>query len=336
LGRLTRDALKHVEARRTVGFFGALIDTQTLEINGKPSPFVITKDAEAPEMRKHLAALKDLQMLFEALAVDTRLVDLSEISDAETEQLGMLYRAIARGEEITNPAWEVSRVLQTLGRWKLMLLISPGSAHERWRIIDPFSAEVRQQFRWSSSEDGEENRIPITAYDIVEAEHLPTVLNLRLDSMVGAYEALADFPSTLGLANQRVLALLTAADECIERQAEYLDGAERLNEWVISEDMAPHHPINRWQIAARRAGLSAEQRTAVRDFRREVVRNGSENRVELEMACEILLGDAESVDDLHRQLPDARYTEFQKWPIWQLHKRLNKSSASFAHNRVRP
>ncbi|WP_285115050.1 hypothetical protein [Leifsonia sp. fls2-241-R2A-40a] len=314
---------------KAMDFFAALLDTQTLELNGQASAFVITKEAEGAQMRKHLAALKELQELFDALAVNTRLVDLSEISEAESEQLAVLYRAIVRGEEIPNPNWEVSRVLQALGKWNLMLLISPGSADGRWRIVDPFSAEIRQQFRWSSGEeDGENDRIPITAYDIVEVEHLQTVLNLRLESIVGAYQALADFPTTLGLANQRVLALLEAADSCVERGPEFLDGAERLNEWVISQDSAAHHLINRWQIVVRRAGLSAEQRSEVREFRRQVVRDDPENRIELELACEILLGDTESVDDLSRQLPAERYAEYQKWPIWELHKRLSEPTIS--------
>lgn len=210
-----------------------------------------------------------------------------------------------------------------------MLLISPGGTEGQWRIVDPFSAETRQQFRWSSTEDDpEKDRIPITAYDVIEAEHLPSVVNLRLNSIVGAYQALADFDSTLGLANQRVLALLVAADSCVERESEFLDGAELLNEWVISQDSAAHHLVNRWQILARRARLSAVQRREVREFRRQVVRDDPDNRIELELACEILLGDAEGVDDLSRQLPAERYAEFQKWPIWELHSRLSEPTMS--------
>lgn len=251
---------------KAIGFFVALIDTRSIEINGTPSPFVITKDDEDSQLRQHLAALRDLQELFDLLAVDTRLVDLTEITDAQAEQLNLLYRAVVRNEEIADPNWEVSRVLQKVGSWNLMLLIAPGGTPGQWRVVDPFSSETRQQLRWSSDEEGEEEPIPITAFDIVEEEHLTTVINLGLDSIVGAYQALADFPSTFGLANQRVLALISAADACDERQAEFLDGAERLSEWLISEEGGANHLINRWQIAARRNALSADQRKQVREL----------------------------------------------------------------------
>lgn len=228
-----------------------LLDTGVITFNGTPSPFEITPDAEDADLRKHLTSLRDMDALFAHLGVDTRLVDLPQIDDTQVQQLSILYRGFVRGEEITDPSAETSRILQQVGSCNLLSLITPGSAPDKWRLVDPFSPEVRQQFRWSSNEEDAQT-IPITAYDIVEEDHLPTVLNMRLESIVGAYEAIADFPSTYGLANQRTLALITASNSSETRRDEFLGAAGAVNEWLIAEQgPEPHHLINRWQIAAR-------------------------------------------------------------------------------------
>lgn len=304
---------------KAIEFYIALLDTKVIEFNGKPSPFEIMTSDEDAELREHLKTLHALTDLFEQLGVDTNLVDVSQIDKVQTRQLNILHRAFVQNQEITDASAEPSRVRQQVGPWSLMFLISPGSAPDKWRFIDPFSAETRHQFRWSSDEEGEGKPIPVTAYDIVEDEHLGTVLNMRLDAIVGAYEAIADFPSTYDLANQRVLALITAADSSGLRKDELLDAAASLIGWLLAEQgTEPHHLINRWQISSRRGPLSADQRSEIRGLRHRIALSGANNADQLELACALLLGDEEEVEDLLRQLPDDRLQQMQGWPIWKL------------------
>ena len=68
----------------------------------------------------------------------------------------------------------------------------------------------------------------------------------------------------------------------------------------------------------RRGPLSTDQRSEIRGLRRQIAHSGANNTDQLELACALLLGDEEEVDDLIRQLPVDRLNQMQKWPIWKL------------------
>lgn len=303
---------------KSVGFFMALLDTQLIEIDGTSSPFVITQNDTDESLRAHLKTLHELGDLLEALGVDPGLIDLNQIDERQSRQLGVLHRAFVKGQEIRDSSSRVSRVIQKIGDWELMFLISSGSAPDLWRFVNPFSVDVRRQFAWSSEENDEE-RIPITAYDLVESEHLGRVLNMRLDSIVGAYEAIADCPKTFWVANQRVLALISAADSSEERKDELLGAAAALNDWMLAQDSREaHHLLNHWQILWRRGELSIEDRSAIRRLKREIVSGEVDNAAKSEVACALLLGDQEEVEDLLARLSDEERKQLEGWPIWRL------------------
>lgn len=303
---------------KAVAFFTALLDTQSIEIDGRSSPFVITQSDTDESLRSHLKTLHELVELLEALGVDPGLIDLNQIDERQSRQLGVLHRAFVEGKEIRDPSSRVSRVIQKIGDWELMFLITSGSAPDLWRFVDPFSIDVRRQFAWSSDENDEE-RMPITAYDLVELEHLGRVLNMRLDSIVGAYEAIADCPKTFGLANQRVLDLISAADSSEERKDELLGAAAALNDWLLAQDShEAHHLLNHWQILWRLGELSIEDRSAIRRMKRELVSGEVENAARSEVACALLLGDHEEVEELIARLSGEERTQLEGWPIWRL------------------
>jgi len=148
---------------------------------------------------------------------------------------------------------------------------------------------------------------------------LPTILNLRLDRILEAYEPIADSDRTMDLANQRVLALVLAADSTEERNEEFLRAAGALNEWVIEhEGETPVHLINRWQIIHRATGLSPEHLNAIRAMKRQVGRRSATMAEEIELSCAILLGDAEEVDYLLGELAEDKLATIRTWPIWNL------------------
>ena len=304
---------------KTLGFFTSLLDTKVLSIGGNAVPIEITKDGDDDWIRRHLEYLRWLTELLEHLGVDTTLIEPDQIDEHQYRQLKVLHRAFVKGEEVTDKTASVSRVLQKVGQWHLMFLLTPGSAPDKWVCVDPFSSEQRQQFAWSAGEKGEQETMPVTAYDVVEDEHLGTVVNSRLGDIVGAYEAISDFQTTFTAANYRVLALIRAADECGQRKDELLGAATLLNDWLLAEDVeVTHHQINAWQIIARTSGLTPEQRTKIRELKREVVRGGADNALQAEIACAILLEDTEEVEDLLPQLDDDQLELMKTWPIWKL------------------
>lgn len=304
---------------KTLGFFTALLDTKVLSINGSPLPIEITQDGEDDWICRHLEYLRWLTELLEHLGVDATLIEPDQIDKDQYRQLKVLHRAFVKGEELTDETASTARVLQKVGQWHLLFLLVPGSAPDKWVCVDPFSSELRQQFQWSTGQGGRHETMPVTAYDVVEDEHLGTVVNSRLSDIVGAYEAISDCETTFTVANQRVLALIRAADECEQREEELLGAATLLNDWLLAEDReVTHHQINAWQITARASGLTPEQRTNIRELKREVVRGGADNALQAEIACAILLEDTEEVEHLLPQLDEDQLDLMKTWPIWKL------------------
>lgn len=304
---------------KAIEFYTALLDTHLLEVDGVSSRLEIANTGETSTLRDHLHTLHAMTELFDHLGVDTQLIDLHQIDEQQARQLNVLHRGFVEKLEISDSSVEASRVLQQVGQWSLLFLISPGSAPNKWRLNDPFSTEFRSQFRWSAEEGGKDV-IPVTAYDVVEEEHLSTVLNMRLDSIVGAYEAISDFPSTYTLANQRVLALITASDSSDMRRNQLLTAAASLNSWLIDEEGdTPSHLINRWQISSRVGALSPEERSDIRRLKRQVAIDGAPNSDHVELACALLLGDNGETQYLLRAIAPEKLEQMQTWPIWKLY-----------------
>lgn len=311
------------ERLKALQFFIALSDTKRIEIGGETSTFDFGGTGDEDWPRRHLTDLKMIAELCETLGVNTSLIDVTQIGPEQARQLARLRRVIAGVDEFTHDSDGIAGVAQPIGQWQLMLLKVPGEVAGSWRLENPFSAEVRRQFLWrADTTDGPET-IPTTAYEVLEDDRFGQVLNLGLDEIVGAYAAISDFESTYELATQRVLALIRAADEVEQRRDEFLDAATRLNDWLIDEQPEqPHHMVNRWQVTCRRGSLSEEQRTDIRQMRRLAVRGeagGNPDTADLlEVACAILLGDAEEVGDLANQLAPDRLELLQGWPIWRI------------------
>ena len=311
-----------LERLKATRFLIGLMEKQGVEINGTPSPLGGTADnadAYLTELRGHLASLNELEELFNHLGVDGALVDLDEISVDAFKWLHALHHAFVNGKELRKDSGDTGRGLVHFGRWAIMLMTVPGSEVGTWRYIDPFDPSAPHMFRWSAEDDDGANAIPVTAYDIVEQEHMPTILNLRLDHIVEAYEPISDGDRTMSLANQRVLALIIAADASDQRKDEFLHAAEVLNEWVIAhEGESPVHLVNRWQILHRTGGLTPEHLDAVRALKRQAARGRMEMSEEVELSCALLLGDTAELDFLVAQLSEDKLVTIRTWPIWSL------------------
>lgn len=311
-----------VERLKATRFLIGLIEKQGVEIDGAPSPLGgATGDVAGhlDELRGHLSSLGELEELFDHLGVDGALIDLDEVSAEAFTWLKALHRAFVRGEELRNDSGDTARGLVHFGPWAVMLMTVRGSEPDTWRYIDPFDPAAPHVFRWSAEDDDAANAFPVTAYDIVEQEHLPTILNLRLDRILDAYEPIADSDRTMGLANQRVLALVLAADSKEVRKEEFLRAASALNEWIIEHEGETRvHLINRWQILHRTTGLSPEQLNAIRDMERRAGRENPAMAEEIELSCAILLGDAEDVAYLLGEIAEDKLATIRTWPIWNL------------------
>lgn len=309
-------------AKRLVAteFLGEATSRGELHVNGMATSLGNVSSSDwVKDLNAQLAFLRQLDELFEYLAVDSKLVEFDDLDDQQILNLQNLHRAFIGGEEPYNEGGELSRGLMDAGPWMLMILVVPGNEANRWRYVNPFDPAAPHLFRWSADADDPSDTVPVTAYDIVEQEELAKLLNLRLDAIVPAYEAILDSPQTTNFANRRVLALILAADACKVREEELLDAAEALNEWLISlEGERTAHLINRWQILWRRGALAKEDHASIIGMKRRMARSDDSMAVEAELSCALLAGNSDEVEYLIGQLSDDKLQTVQGWPIWRL------------------
>lgn len=308
------DELKALE------FFSAVKTTRTIALEGRESTYEMSEEDEDDSLERQLRFMRRLQELFILLDVDTTLIDLEDVSDAQLRELMNFYRSLIEGEEPSNKTGEISRFVVRIADWHLMFLLLPGSAEGCWRLVDPFDAAAPHMYRYDDKDDPSRAGVPVTVYDTIEDEYLPTVLNLRLSAIVDAYEALIDQPTTLHLANLRVIALISAADDAGLRKGALLAAAQELNDWLIAQDRdLDRHYLNRYQILWRTGSLTADDLAAIREMKRQQARIGDSQSLEFEIACALLLDDAGEVAHLEKQLAPDRLAMMEAWPIWHLH-----------------
>ncbi|ACQ78365.1 hypothetical protein Bcav_0100 [Beutenbergia cavernae DSM 12333] len=314
-----------VARKRAVEFMVGIFDNgeialgdRTLTLGEVPA----SKGPDIEEIRGHLAFLCRLQEVFDKFQFDGALIDLEGMTERDIEHLDVLYRVFVEGVAPCNTSGESGRMLVNFGPWAVMLVAVRGHEPGTWRFIDPFDPASPQMLRWAAQNDRDVT-IPVTAYDIVEPEHLPKVLNLRLDLIDAAYERIAHSESTVTIANQCVRDLLNCADSGGARQEEFLHGAARLNDWIIRRDGERDvHRLNQWQIAWRRHGLTDVDRTEIRRMKRASANSQDEMAVHQELACALLLGDREESEFLANQLTTAQRDVMEGWPIWELRRHL--------------
>ncbi len=314
---MTNDFL---ERRKVLEFHEALRDGHPLMIGEQSSEISISDDDDLSH-RGHLKYLRELGALFEKLDIDPRLIRWDEIDATQHKQLQDLHRCLFEGDEFTDQEAEISLVLQKVGKWAILLLRLPGSTQDYWRYVSPFDPAERAQFRVGQREKGRDDleHVPATIYDLVEREHLPTILNLRLQGIVEAYEVISDLPSTSTIANLKVLDLIFAADTEAVRKVEFLDAATSLNEWLLDgEPTSPHHLVNRWQIRWRQGLLSPNDRNEIRTLRRELSRQDELYTNQISVACALLLGELEEADYLFAQLSEEEQAQTREWPLWAI------------------
>lgn len=306
---------------KAIEFFIGIADGGRVQVNEKnlgEGFSLAKKSAGLGGLRRQLGELLQVNELLEHLGVNTSLIELETVKARHFQNLLRMNRTLVHREEFMDSRAELARAVLDVGDWLLMLLIVPGTGTDMWRYVSPFDSTHPQAFRWSATGASDET-IPVTAYDLVDSKLFPRVLNLHLDAIVDAYEGIADGAQTFSLANQRVLELIRAADKIDQRKDEFLQGAFRLNDWLISHEGATDvHRINRWQILHRQSALRLKHYDEIRSLKRNLAKSGEDHALQAELCCALLLGDQDDINYLSRQLPADDLTTIRQWPIWNL------------------
>lgn len=303
---------------RDIGFYLACIETGELKLNGVSMKIAVDSATDIDDLQSHYMHLQELESLCEKLAVPTALIPLREITEERSKQLGLVHRSLVLGIPLKGQQAIHGRIFQPVGNEGLELMTV--ELGDGWEIVDIFAPNLPVQFATVvESESGEKSWRVITPYEILDAHQTARTLNLHLNTIVSAYEAIEQHDNAGTLANQTVLRLIHAADINPSRKTEFLDGAKALNEWLISRNgEETHHIINQMQIYTRSRSLIDNEQRILRDIRRAAIKKSNRNALQIELSCAILLDETKEIHDAIDRISDKDLNEFKTWPIWNL------------------
>ena len=119
----------------------------------------------------------------------------------------------------------------------------------------------------------------------------------------------------MGIATDTVIEFITGADLNPLRRQEFLSMAKKLNEWLLSyEPKDQVFLINQWQILHREGLFTPELEKEIRALKRSLTNKD----IRCEIACAILLGQFDDMQDLMEQLPQTECKLIESWPIYYL------------------
>lgn len=325
-GELSLTMTKFLPTRlKDIAFFLNAADNGVIEIGSSTFGLKVERAITEHPLSKQYTMLKSIQELFDTLDVDSNLIALDEITDEQYIRLRMLHRGLVLKQPIVSATGEPGWAMEPMGDWLLMVLLTRGDEADTWIITDPFSVQDRWQVLWRPEND--QDPVPVTPYDVIESD-LDRVLNLRLGAVVDAYRAIADGSNTYGLANECVLDLIRAADCNGQRATEFLGAAAELCDWLkVEQGPCPEYLLNRGQIDWRQQKLSAEQRAEIRQLKRDMTRSDESQSRQFEVACALVLGEADEASYLIDKLTEEQLEHMRKWPIWYLREALQDENA---------
>lgn len=297
---------------------------------------VSTPQAGDPELFKELQEarleLSKLIELFDELGLTDEQSSSFQLNHSMRQTLLALHQGLVQDNPVQAHSDGTGKFDVLVGHHKIMIVVLPAEEPGFCRIIDPFDPTKRDRFQiYARNEDGSTELIDWgTVYEAVTSEEMATVLNLRLENIVAAYEALEDRTGAISKANYTVLRILTAADLAKDEshRSNLLEGAERLCKWLLKEGPDTLiFKINWWQTLHRRGGLTDTYRRDIRAARRHLDR--SDNLAGLLEACTvILLGDIEELELVLSELSEEERASLEEWPIWTLAEKARKQGMS--------
>lgn len=302
-------------------FCAAVASSRMMQIGADSQPFVMDSTDTPSVSADYISDLVRMKNAVERYGFDPDLLVVDEISDTELRQFLRVVASLESGSPLPRPgdAAMPSLLLQRLGQWRMLVLLTASEKKSDVKLLDPFDLETPHLFRGVNS--GKDEFLAVTAHEVVPEDQHMKLLNSRLPNIAEHYSVIDAAPTTRELANQRILSLISYFDRSEPRAAEALTAAESLNEWLCTtQGEEPHNLINRWQILARLRSLTGDERGSVRLLWAQAASDVSmQMREHVQLACALLVGDDQDVTHLMSKLDTDTINCVRDWPIWQLY-----------------
>ena len=304
-------------AYQDLEFLKTLADSGAVYINGQEVLKVKITPEDFLIFNKNYQFLFDLYKLFEILKVDSRLIRLEDLTEDTIEKLKNYVQIFVYKRTIKLKSKESSlRHKVMIGDNYLHFIFIYNEDADIWRCFNLVSAQMKFLIIVDN------NPHSISAYDLLMMEgELGKTLNLHPENLIASYKQILDHtPNTKkqsfrDIATDTVTEFITGADLNPLRRQEFLSMAKKLNEWLLSYE--PENQvflINQWQILHREGLFTPELEKEIR----ALIRSLTDKDIRCGIACAILLGRFDDMQDLMEQLPQTERKLIESWPIYYL------------------
>lgn len=304
-------------AYQDLEFLKSLADSGAVYINGQEVLKVKITPEDFLIFNKNYQLFFDLYKLFEILKVDSRLIRLEDLTEDTIEELIKYVQIFVYKRTINLKSEEPSlRDKVTVGDNYLHFIFIYNEDTGIWRCFNLVSAQMKFLIMVNNKP------YSISAYDLLMMEgELGKTLNLHPENLIASYKQILDHtPNTKKqsfreIVTDTVTEFITGADLNPLRRQEFLSMAKKLNEWLLSYE--PENQvflINQWQILHREGLFTPELEKEIRALKRSLTNKD----IRCEIACAILLGRFDDMQDLMEQLPQTEYKLIESWPIYYL------------------
>lgn len=264
-----------------------------------------------------LTHLTDLDEILRLYDVDTSLIDMTTVNEGDFRILNPLEHSRRENPGYRDMSLEAGFLRAKFGSAIILLAKLPDGTQGNARLSSPFNERSRLPLHLTRESNPTEP-IAITIYDAIPAEDIRSIVNLRLNAVVEAYESVKHSPELYVCAHHFVANLIAAADSTEARHEEFLTAALDLIEWLIVRDGdRPEYRIDRYQILAR-TGSFEEVLHEVRALRRDASQSTSIPPWRVQLSCAILLGDYGEIRFLEQELEEGDRKEMQSSTLWSL------------------
>jgi len=201
-----------------------------------------------PELLQELiirhSRLKDIEALLNIFSVDPRRLDLSNLSKAHNQVLGIFVESMIYGKRRNNIPFTVG--LQAIKICNLVLGVIIYKEGDDYKIINAFDENIPVRF---SLGDGKPE-VQSSPYIGLSAELLENMHNLDVDLIVQNVKEVEYTDLYAQNLNLLVLELINAYDETEDEK--FIITAEKIIDWLISHDKQNKiFIINQYQIICR-------------------------------------------------------------------------------------